>query len=284
MPDSVSAVILSPRYGDKPVVSVEVRDPGPHPVVKQRARLEAVLQSLAPDEWHQPSRCEGWSVQDVITHLTSATQFWAVSIQSGAAGEPTRFLASFDPVSSPAQMVDQSRGTPPGETLQQFSAACAALAAAVGSLDDAGWDALGEAPTGHVPIRLVADHALWDSWIHERDVVLPLGRAAVVDDDEVLAALRYCAALGPAFQVSNGTAEPGAVVLESTDPAARVVVEIDGDVVRVHDGDAPSGSPAARGSAADLIEMLSLRDAGAEVPSAVRALVGGLAAVFDQAG
>lgn len=275
-------MILSPRYDDKPVVSVGVREAGAHPIIKQRARLEWVLRSLTPEQWQHPSRCEGWTVQDVVIHLTSATQFWAISIQSGATGEPTRFLASFDPVESPAQLVDQARGVPTADTLEQFSANCAALAAAIGGLGDADWDALAEAPTGHVPIRLVADHALWDSWIHERDVVVPLGLTPVVEEDEVLTALRYCAALGRAFEVTSGAAEPSAVVLEATEPAARVVVEVDAGAVRVHDGSAPAGSPTATASAAALVDMLSLRDSGEPVPDAVRALTAGLATIFNQ--
>lgn len=275
-------MLLTPRYGDKPIVSVEVREGGPHPILQQRARFAEVLRSLTDDEWRHPSRCEGWTVQDVITHLTSANHFWAISIQSGAAGQPTQFLAAFDPVSSPQQMVAQEQGTPVAATLEAFDVSCAALAAAVDDLVEGDWDALAEAPTGHVPIRLVADHALWDSWIHERDVVLPLGRTPVNEEDEVLATLRYCAALGRAFEITAGRAEPGAVVLESTDPAARIVVEVGDDTVRVHDGPAPAGSPSCSASAADLIEMLSLRDAGGPVPEPVRQLTAGLATVFDQ--
>lgn len=275
-------MLLTPRYGDKPIVSVEVREGGPHPILQQRARFAEVLHSLTDDEWRHPSRCDGWTVQDVITHLTSANHFWAISIQSGAAGQPTQFLAAFDPVASPQQMVAQEQGTPVAATLEAFETSCDALAAAVDDLSPEDWEALAEAPTGHVPIRLVADHALWDSWVHERDVVLPLGRTPVVEEDEVLAALRYCAALGRAFEVTAGQAEPSAVLIEATDPATWFVVEVRDGTVRVHNGPVPAGSPSCSASAAALIDMLSLRDAGVPVPEPVRQLTAGLATVFDQ--
>ena len=211
-------MLLTPRYGDSPILSVDVRTPGEHPLIRQRRRLEGLLAELSEEEWRHPSRCEGWTVQDVVTHLVSTNGFWALSIQAGVAGEPTRFLAAFDPVASPAQLVDQMRDTAVTDTLEALVASTAALAEVIEDLAESDWDALAEAPPGHLPVRLVADHALWDCWVHERDIVLPLGRAAVADPDEVLTCLRYGAALGRAFEVCGGRAEPSVVVLEVREP------------------------------------------------------------------
>jgi uncharacterized protein (TIGR03083 family) len=250
--------------------------------MQQRRRLEAALADLSEEEWHHPSRCDGWSVQDVVTHLVSTNGFWALSIQSGLAGEPTRFLGAFDPVATPAQLVDKEQGTPVADTLEQLVTSNAALADAVAALDDAGWSAIAEAPPGHVPIRLVADHALWDAWVHERDILLPLDRTPVEDPDEVLTCLRYGAALGRAFELCSGTAAPGAVVVTVHEPDAELVVAVDGDVVRVHDGPAPEGAVRCEGPAVELLEMLSTRDVGRAVPSEIGQLTAGLATVFDQ--
>lgn len=273
---------LTPRYGDHPVLDVEQPATAGHPVLQQRRRLEQVLGDLTEDEWQQPSRCEGWTVQDVVSHLTSTNGFWAFSIQSGAAGAPTELLATFDPVASPAQLVDRSRGTSVAETLALFTAGNDTLAAAIEALDDAGWAALAEAPPGHLPIALVADHALWDSWVHERDILLPLGRAAVVDEDEVRHCLRYGAGLGRAFALCRGSTEQGAIELEVTAPDDRVVVAVEGDVVRIHTGVAPAGAPRVRGDALALVEALSMRAVDGAVPDGLGWLTAGLAQVFDQ--
>ena len=53
---------------------------------------------------------------------------------------------------------------------------------------------------------MVAHHALWDCWVHERDIVLPLGLPTAIEPDEVRACLRYAAALSPAFAISSGRA------------------------------------------------------------------------------
>jgi len=275
-------MMLTPRYGDSPPISIEVRTPGPHPVVRQRQRLVATLRDLPEDAWQRPSRCEGWTVQDVATHLVSTNGFWALSIQAGLGGEPTRFLATFDPVATPAQLVDREAGTAVADTLEQLAASTDGLAAVIDGLTDADWDALAESPPGHVPIRVLADHALWDCWVHERDILLPLGLPATVEDDEVLTCLRYGAGLGRALEVCSGTAAPGAVALEVHEPDARIVVEVKDDVVRVHDRLAVPPSSVARGEAVEILEMLSMRDVGAPAPPVVRELTAGLATVFDQ--
>ena len=277
-------MLLTPRYDSTPIITVEPRVPGPHPIVQQRQRLEGLLGDLAADEWQHPSRCEGWTVQDVVTHLISTNHFWALSITQALAGDPTRFLASFDPVASPAELVDSRRGTSPEETLAELRASNAAMRAAIDALDEATWDLIGEAPPGHVPLRLVADHALWDSWVHERDVALPLGRPPVEDEREILTCLRYAAGLGQAFEVGRGAARGGTAVLEVLDPEARIVVSVDGEQVRVHDGGAPADAEVARLPGVPLLEMLSRRDAGEPEPDAVRWLVAGVAVVFDQSG
>ncbi|MET0904181.1 MAG: maleylpyruvate isomerase N-terminal domain-containing protein [Acidimicrobiales bacterium] len=275
-------MLLTPRYDAPPIIAVEPRLAGPHPVVQQRRRLEALLDGLRDDEWRQPSRCDAWSVQDVITHLVSTNRFWALSITQALAGEPTRFLASFDPVASPAQLVDTTRGTPPADTLAAFRASNAEMLDAIEALDDNGWDSVGEAPPGHVPVWLVADHALWDCWVHERDIVLPLGRPPVEDAHEIITCLRYAAGLGQAFEVSSGGGIGGTAVLEVTDPDARIVVSATAEQVRVHDGDAPAGAHEARLAAVPALEMLSRREAGEPVPDAIAWLAAGVAVVFDQ--
>jgi uncharacterized protein (TIGR03083 family) len=276
------AVLLTPRYGDRPVISVEVRAPGPHPVVEQRARLGETLTTLSDDEWASPSRCEGWTTQDVVGHLTSTNQFWAFSIQAGLAGEPTTFLATFDPVASPAQLAEQQRGTASAQTLEAFLTSSAALADVIAGLDDDAWEVLAEAPPGHLPIRLVADHALWDGWVHERDILVPLGRVTVVSEPEVLVALRYSAALGPAFAACAGSEPPAPVELRTTDPDSRLVVETDGDVARVHDGPAPPGAACVDLDTVALVELLSCRDPGVPEPAPLAVLTAGVASVFDQ--
>src|SRR5262245_49648044 len=101
---------LTPRYGGEPVLCLDasIGDPAV-PMLRQRARLASTLALLDESQWAAPSRCAGWSVQDVITHLVSTNQFWAFSIGAGLNGAPTEFLRTFDPVASQAELVEASR-------------------------------------------------------------------------------------------------------------------------------------------------------------------------------
>jgi hypothetical protein len=155
------------------------------------------------------------------------------------------------------------------------------LCATIAGLEPDQWATIAEAPAGHVPIRLLVHHALWDCWVHERDIALPLGLPLVEEADEVLAGLRFAAALGPAFAMSRGSAVPSTLVLEVTDPDARVVVEVSDRVV-VHGGATDDPTLVVRDRAVTILEALSVREP-LPVPVATehRWLVASLADAFE---
>jgi uncharacterized protein (TIGR03083 family) len=274
---------LTPRYDDPSFVRLDVPPGDPAaPLVRQRARFERRLRDLDQGSWQHPSRCEGWSVKDVVAHLVTTNGFWTLSVQSALGGEPTRYLDGFDPVATPADLVEGTRAQSPAEVLDAFAASNAALADAVTGLGDDAWALIGEAPPGHVPLRAIALHALWDSWIHERDVVVPLGAEVVDEPDEVEGSLVYAAALSPIFAVVNGSTGRGAIAVEATDPEVTFVVEVDG-AVHARPGPAPTGSLQLAGPAVELVEGLSFRGPmPCPIDDEHRWLMGGLARVFDR--
>lgn len=250
--------------------------------VRQRRRLLDVLGSLTDEQWATPSRCQGWRVQDVAAHLAGVDPYWLASITAGLAGEPTRVLRGFDPKATPAAMVDATGAKSPAETLTELRAATTALCDLVEGLDEVALLKVAESPPGHVAIRAVLHHALWDAWVHERDVALPLGLVPAEEPDEIAASLRYVAALNPVFAVMSGTATDATLVLETTEPDVRVVVSVTGDSVRVHDGEASGDAVVLRGDAVELTEMLSARlPLDRDVPEDRSWLVRSLADVFE---
>ena len=277
-------MLLTPRYDEPGFFRLEwpATDPA-GPLVGQRTRLASLLATLDDDSWAAATRCEGWSVKDVVAHLVTTNQFWAFSIGSARAGEPTRVLTTFDPVSSPASLVASVRSQSPAETLDQFVETNRGVADAVDGLDETGWSIIGEAPPGHVPLSAIAWHALWDSWVHERDIVLPLGLTPVEDPDEIVGCLGYGAALSPAFAVARGETRSGAIAVDATDPDTRFVVSVEDSAVRVHDGEPPPDALRLTGSAVALLEALSFREPlPCAVPGNRQWLLDGLATVFDR--
>jgi len=276
-------VILEPRYDGPPIVSID-GEPGDQlaPLTRQRRRLEATLADLTEQQWLAPSRCEDWTVRDVVAHLAGVNRFWHASVRAGLAGTPTRFLVSFDPATTPPLMVEQMRAMTSAEVLDAFATSNDAFLGAVADLADEQWSMLAESPPGHVPIRLLAQHALWDSWVHERDIAVPLGIPAAAEPDELRSCLQYSAALSPAFGVAMQELSEGLYAIESDEPDVRVLIEIT-DSVTLRDQPAPAGTPTLRGRTVDLVEALSLRAPLPEsAPLDWATLLQGLATAFTR--
>lgn len=277
---------LTPRYGAQPVITLDGSPAAiAGPLIRQRRRLATALASFTDEQWSHPSRCAGWSNRDVIVHLDSTNTFWSMSIAAGVHGEPTRFLATFDPVASPAQLVAGSGDVSTGEVLARFVASTDALVGLCSSLDHAGWSAAAEAPPGHVSVSAVAHHALWDSWVHERDVLVPLGLAPEPEADEVAACLRYVAALGPALALNRGAAGSGVLAIDATGPDVVVVVDIGEQVVvRAGAAGAPTAELRLAGDAVELLEALSVRRPLSQlIPAESAWMLRGLSDTFDVA-
>jgi uncharacterized protein (TIGR03083 family) len=274
-------MLLTPRYGPTAIIALD-GDPAAiaEPCVRQRRRFLAMIRDLDEDEWSHPSRCDGWSARDVAVHLTSTNAFWELAIRSGADGSPTEMLATFDPVATPARMVaDSTMRT--DEIVESFATSSESLAQLLLELHAADWTAQAEAPPGHLSVSAVVHHALWDSWIHERDIALPLGRTPPVESDEVVASLRYVAALTPALALAAGARGTAAFDVSVSDPDAAFRVEIANDVYVT--GGTVGSELALTGCSVDLLEALSFRQPLEQaIPQEFDWAFAGLATAFDR--
>jgi uncharacterized protein (TIGR03083 family) len=275
-------VKIRPRYGPDSLITYE-GDPAAvaTPAVRQRLRLAQTLAAFGPAEWDAPSRCEGWTNRDVVAHLVSANRWWAHSISEARQGRPTEMLADFDPVATPAALVAAAGNLPPTEALDAYVRSTHALADLLGSLIGDEWTMPCENPLGHLSISANVRHALWDAWIHERDITLGLGLVPAVEPDEVDAALRCAAALGPAFGLLLGDLDERRLTATVTtqDPTAGFTIEVD-RAVRVTADIHPTAPAAVRGSTVDVLEGLSLRTS-LDLEPQVRWLTAGLERSFE---
>ena len=211
---------LTPRYEGRALITFDlpVGDPS-IPALRQRRRLAELVAGLDERQWTTASRCQGWAVRDVIAHLTGTNAFWTYSITSGLAGQPTRILTSFDPVATPKAMVEATSGQSTAELLAGFIESNDALAAAIDNLEEDRWALPAEAPPGHLALHAVVLHALWDSWVHERDVMLPLGMTPPLEPDELAGSLLYVSTLGPAFLATQGSTRTGTFAVAQPIPS-----------------------------------------------------------------
>ena len=239
-----------------------------------------MLATLTDEQWATGSRCEKWTVRDVIVHLGITNQFWTASVAAGVAGEPTRMLEGFDPVATPLALGAGNEDSP-AVVLEQFLDASAAWCSMLEGLSSSDWEALAEAPPGHLSVSALAHHALWDSWVHERDILLPLGETPVEEPKEILCSVRYAAGLSASFEFHAGAGRTGEVGFVVNDPAGAFTVTVS-DHVSVTAGQSAAVSPVDADAVA-LLEGVSMRaPMPVEVDPDVAWLFEGLQKAFDQ--
>jgi uncharacterized protein (TIGR03083 family) len=243
----------------------------------QHERVVSTARTLAGDEWQEPSRCTAWTAHQLLIHMLGAT----AACRSTLTGEREVFAGGFDPNSGPASFVDLRRGEPVVRTIDDLEAETAATADAI-----AGLRGTSPAPTrtavwgAQVDWRLFLAHMFWDGWMHERDLLLPLGRPVSTSEPEAQLAAAY--GLHSAGIMNGLTGNPIDVTLQLAGTGAGTYsVTADGADVRVTvaapaTGAAPMGdvlivSDAIAGRPPALADVL---DAPAEVVGPLGRLAG----------
>jgi uncharacterized protein (TIGR03083 family) len=156
---------------------------------EQRQRFVSILQGFGPGDWAAPTRCADWSAHHVVRHMCDATAF------ATAAGVDDRTLDmtdGFDPRTSPRRWLTASADESTASTLGRLMAVTSELlACACGRpAGESRFDV--HLPYGPMDWTVLVLHVFWDSWIHERDVLLACGAEHPTSDD----ATGYAAAYG----------------------------------------------------------------------------------------
>jgi len=273
---------LAPRYGNQAVLTMDPTFPRPdRALAAQRRRQEELFARFGPSHWSAGTRCDGWSVRDVVAHLVTVNRFWLASVRAGLAGEPTTMLDGFDPARHPAKLLAQLDDLDGPAVLDAYRATNDELLRTVTDLPPAAWSRTAESPLGHVAVDRVIDHGLWDAWVHEHDIRLDHGLAPAGEPDELAACLRFAAAVGPAMAGLGIDGFTGTFVVDATDLDRPFTVEVSTSVAVFDRGAAP-GTPTLRGDSVELIDALSLRrPLPADAPPEAEALVACLATAFS---
>ena len=156
---------------------------------EQRRRFAAVLQRFGPGDWAAPTRCPDWSAHDVVRHLCDCT---AHAIAADPDDRTLDITAGFDPRTTPREWMTASAGDSPGATLSRFVAATEELLVLARERLAQGRRFDIHLPYGPMDWTVLMLHGFWDSWLHERDVLLARGIEHPTDGD----ATGYAAAYG----------------------------------------------------------------------------------------
>jgi uncharacterized protein (TIGR03083 family) len=171
-----------------------------HVFGEQRERFVAVLRGFGADDWAAPTRCAAWSAHDIVRHLCDANTYLAATSPGDRRLDIT---AGFDPRVTPRRWAAVSADESPDATFRRFLTTTEQM---LGQLR--GWLAQDRRFDVHLPYGLMdwtvlALHAHWDSWLHERDVLLAQGREHPTGDDATFYATAYglfiAAAVAPLF-------------------------------------------------------------------------------------
>ena len=167
---------------------------------KQRERFVAILRGFSADDWTAPTRCADWSAHDVVRHLCDTSTLLA---DASPGDRRLDITAGFDPRVTPRQWATAPAGESRDATLRRFTTTTGQM---LGQLrawltEDRRFDV--HLPYGPMDWTVLALHAHWDSWLHERDVLLAQGREHPTDDDATFYATAYglfiAAAVAPIF-------------------------------------------------------------------------------------
>jgi uncharacterized protein (TIGR03083 family) len=225
---------------------------------RHRERLIGSLEGLSATEWHAPSRCAGWSVADVVGHLRWGTEVGVELLRRVEQGCGDRLFEGFDSRLTPRSALEPLRGRDPAEHLAAVRGGTTTLLAVARDLAARGVEEEADTPLGWVPWPLAVNHLLWDSWLHERDVLVPLGGALDPDPVEVRLVGSYQLVLLGAMLAGVGMRCRVDLRLEGGGGGAYRLTVGD-EVVIDHPGEPPAEGGCIAGDAVSVIEAMSGR-------------------------
>jgi uncharacterized protein (TIGR03083 family) len=140
--------------------------------------LLQVLDRVGPDEWSRPSPNEGWTIRDLLTHLTTSESAFIPALRrmaSGQGGVP----ADFDPNRWNAGQLRRRGEADPSELRAELERSFAEMLSVLEGLDDTALNQRGYLSTGvegstEDNFRLVASHKR----THTNDIRAALGMPA----------------------------------------------------------------------------------------------------------
>ena len=222
-----------------------------------RRRLRAWLSALPEEEWGRPTRCDEWDVLHLVRHLASGSQFLGYTLHMAAKGQATTRLRAFDSQTTAQDRAEELGVLDPSRARQLLEEMDQRTDDAMSSLSIDDWTITAEAPPGHMPAFMAVSHFVFDSWLHERDLLLPHGERPVTVEKEASVAARYSVGLMGAYGIDSDGATLG---VRLTDIDLELRVEHRANRWQVMTGSGPVDA-SVEGRAGDVLDGGTGRDA-----------------------
>jgi uncharacterized protein (TIGR03084 family) len=151
-------------------------DEGVSVLAQQHAELAGLIEGLDEEAWARPSRCEGWTVADVVLHLCQTDEMALASAEHRLGEYVAQAADGLGPANDvdgfADAMVAKERGRSGrevGERWREGSTRLRAALAAGDPHDRVDWVA------GKLSLRTLATTRLAEAWIHSGDVAFASG-------------------------------------------------------------------------------------------------------------
>jgi len=131
-------------------------------LVEAQRALIAVLDAVGPEDWSRSSPNEGWTIRDLLVHLTTSESGFVPTLRRMAAGEGG-VPNDFDPNRWNAGQLRRRAEMPVDDLRPELEAAHRAMLALLDDIEDTALDQRGRISTGvdgsvEDAFRLVASH------------------------------------------------------------------------------------------------------------------------------
>ena len=209
-----------------------------------------MVEGLDDRAWRAPSRCELWTVHDVVRHVRDVSRRLVARLQDDKAAEVP---PDFDNRVTPQQWLNASAGEDPATTVAELRSLFEAEGPALAGRLAAGTEDQVIGPYGPVHWTVLVAHVLWDGWLHLRDIG---GHASTQVEDGVVALYALLIASTPAR--FGGIRLDASVGLTGSDGRHLQVAVAPGHVIVRHG--VPTGTEDLHGQLGPVVDALSGRD------------------------
>lgn len=239
-------------------------------LAEQLTETTSLLDNLSAADWQAQTRCDGWTVADVVLHLAQSDEMAIASLRgtlpSGADVDNSGWTGGSSVDESVALMVERERGATPSDLLTRWTSSANGLVALLGGMDlstRVQWVA------GTLSARTLATTRLSETWIHSGDIASAVGVTPIATDRLELIARLAWRTLPYAFGLA-GKSMSGPVAFRLVSPSGAewdfvpdgaVVTTIAGTAVELCEVAARRVNPdatALRGDGPDASDVLAL--------------------------
>ncbi|MDX2379274.1 MAG: maleylpyruvate isomerase family mycothiol-dependent enzyme [Acidimicrobiia bacterium] len=195
--------------------------------------IDELLDELTGDQWETSSLCEGWTVRDVVTHLGAVEHMMSAEV-------PGSFTDGI-PFDKVVRWMEDVKDLDDAALIERYRAVIAARRAELATYGPEVIDVPSMTPVGPKTYGRFLAIRVFDFWVHEQDMRVPLGLpgheggpAAELALDEIELSLPYI--VGKKIGLPDGMG----ITIDLTGPVERTMhVKVDGRAGNVDSLDDP---------------------------------------------